>query len=118
MKALKVAVTSLAVLLLVVATGNAVTYPFHRAEAKRVVSVLCNGSEVTSLQVADILPVYREESSETAVGTRPVGTLRILGQVDNFHFQGEVLSGQVQPGDLARKGMEVGVVTSVVGEPQ
>lgn len=67
-----------------------------------------------AIKTSDMLSVYREYPSDFTCETREIGKVRILDQVGEHYFRGEVIEGEVQPDFLAKKGRESCFITSFI----
>ena len=107
----------LATLLFLPAALHAVTYTFPEKGPSYVTveTVMNVGSKLylfhsgtaeirKSIHVDDVLTVYREYPPDLFVETREVGKVRVLAPLGDYYFNGEVVSGEVKTGDLAKKG--------------
>ncbi len=61
------------------------------------------------IHVNDILTVYRENKNHLL---REVGKIRIISYVGEDFLKGEVVEGELMPGDIARKGDAASLVIS------
>ncbi|MBI2353895.1 MAG: hypothetical protein HYV06_02500 [Deltaproteobacteria bacterium] len=50
----------------------------------------------------DVITVYREGGPKNSAG-REVGQVKVLGYAGEHYFEGEVVKGEVKPGDIAKK---------------
>ena len=95
----------------------AVTYPFPGNEPvylndEAVMKVgtklylFCSGTEEVrkTINVNDVLTVYREYPPDFSLDTREVGKVRILSALGEYYFEAEVIEGYVQSGNVAIKG--------------
>ena len=57
-----------------------------------------------TINVDDVLTVYREYPPDFSPGNTEAGKVRILCPLGDYYFKGEVVEGTVQPGYLAKKG--------------
>ena len=96
---------------------HAVTYPFPKNEPAylNVGSFVKMGTKLylfhsgteevkKTISMNDVLTVYREYSPDFSMETREVGKVRILSTLGDYYFVGEVIEGEVQPGNMAKKG--------------
>lgn len=104
---------------------HAVTYPFPengpaylKNEAAMKVGtklyLFHSGTEDVkkTINVNDILIVYREYPPDFSLEARETGKVKILSSLGEYYFEAEVIEGEVQPGDLARKGTVACFITS------
>jgi hypothetical protein len=70
------------------------------------------GDVKQSIKVGDILFVYREESGQP---TREVGKIKVLLHIGNDFLKGEVVDGEAQTGDRARKGSDATLIVPIEG---
>jgi len=61
------------------------------------------------IHVNDILTVYREDKDHHII---TVGKIRILSYIGDDYLKGEVTEGEVQAGDIAKKGNVASLVIS------
>ena len=107
----------LVTLLFLPATLHAVTYPFPENEpaylkddvvmkAGSKLYLFHSGTEEVkkTINVHDMLTVYREYPPEFSLETREVGKVKVLTPLGDYYFDGEVIKGEVKAGDLAKKG--------------
>jgi len=112
--------------LLAAGTSSAVIYPFHDKAPIQVTesTPLKIGSHVYlffagagdgngGLKISDVLLVYRQFPAEFALDSREVGKVKILGPLGDYYIKGEVVGGDVRPGDLAKKGTAICYITSL-----
>jgi hypothetical protein len=105
---------------------HAVTYPFpdkapshYKDEAVMTVGdkiyLFYSGTDEIrkTINVNDVLTVYREFPPDFAVETREVGQVKVLSPLGDYYFDGEVIGGDVKAGDLAKKGKIACLVTSL-----
>jgi hypothetical protein len=73
-----------------------------------------NGTEEArkTINVNDVLSVYREYPSDISLETREVGKVRILSASGEYYFEAEVIEGDVQPGNVAIKGTVACYITA------
>jgi hypothetical protein len=73
-----------------------------------------SGSEAVkdTINVSDVLTVYREYPPDISREIREVGKVRVLSPLGDYYFDGEVIKGEVKAGDLAMKGSVACYVTS------
>ena len=115
----------LVTLLFLPATLHAVTYPFPENEPAYLKddAVMKAGSKLylfhsgtnevkKSINVNDVLTVYREYPSDFSTGSTEAGKVRILFPLGDYYFKGEVVEGEMQPGYLAKKGTVACFITS------
>jgi hypothetical protein len=62
-----------------------------------------------TIHVDDVLVVYREDPKH---GQREVGKIRVISYVGDDYIKGEVVDGEVQAGDIAKKGDAASLVIS------
>ncbi|MBJ6724486.1 hypothetical protein [Geomesophilobacter sediminis] len=111
--------------LVVTTVAGAVWYPFPNRESApvRKEAGLGVGSRVFmfhnppdcarhEIKVDDILTVYRGYPPDAAAGSREVGKVKVIALNGEYYVRGEVVAGNMLPGDLARKGTAVCLVTS------
>ncbi len=65
-----------------------------------------------SIQVNDVLTVYREYPSDLFAETVEVGKVRVLALSGDYYFTAEVIGGDVTAGDLAKKGTVACFITA------
>lgn len=53
--------------------------------------------------VKDVIPVYRETMGGGHTTVKEVGKVRVTGYAGEHYFEGEVVSGEVKVGDIAKK---------------
>jgi len=107
------------------ATLHAVTYPFPESEpaylkddvvmkAGSKLYLFHSGTEEVkkTINVNDVLTVYREYPPEFSLETREVGKVKVLTPLGDYYFDGEVIKGEIKAGDLAKKGTIACFVTS------
>lgn len=111
---------------LIMATSlHAITYPFPENEPAYLndeavmkvgtkVYLFCSGTEEVrkTINVNDVLTVYREYPADFSLETREVGKVRILSALGEYYFEAEVAEGYVQPGNVAIKGTVACYITS------
>jgi hypothetical protein len=102
-----------------------VTYPFPKNEPL----YLNNGSNVElgtklylfhsgmeevkkTININDVLSVFREYPTDFSMEAREVGKVKILSTLGDYYFEGEVIGGYVQPGYVAKKGAVACFITS------
>jgi hypothetical protein len=98
-------------------TIHAVVYPFPEnvstyqidepaMEAGTKLYLFHSGTEDVKnrIHVNDSLTVYRVHPADSSVESKEVGTVRVLSILGDYYFDGEVTSGDVKAGDLAKKG--------------
>ena len=103
---------------------HAVTYPFPEREPASVSAgtVMTAGAKLylfysgteeirRIINVNDVLTVYREYPPDYSRAVREVGKVRVLAPLGDYYFNGEVIGGEVQAGDLAKKGTNACFVT-------
>lgn len=66
-----------------------------------------------SIHVNDSLTVYRVNPADSSIETKDVGTVKVLLPLGDYYFNGEVISGEVKTGDLAKKGAVACFITSL-----
>ena len=106
-------------------TLYAVAYPFPEKESsyQKDEAVMKVGTKLylfhsgtddvkNSIHVNDSLTVYRVNPVDSSIETREVGTVIILSPLGDYYFNGEVTSGEVKAGDLAKKGAVACFITS------
>ena len=104
---------------------QAVTYPFPESEpaclkddavmkAGSKLYLFHSGTEEVkkTINVNDVLTVYREYPPEFSLETREVGKVKVLTPLGDYYFDGEVIKGKIKPGDLAKKGTIACYITS------
>ena len=104
---------------------HAVTYPFPgnepaylNDEAVMMVGtklyLFCSGTAEArkTINVNDVLTVYREYPPDFSLESREVGKVRILSALGEYYFEAEVIEGHVQPGNVAKKGTVACYITS------
>lgn len=64
------------------------------------------------INVNDVLTVYRESPPDIAPGSTEAGKVRILFPLGDYYFEGEVIEGAIQPGNLAKKGKVACLITA------
>jgi hypothetical protein len=62
-----------------------------------------------AINVNDILPVYREQKSREL---KEVGKIKVLSYVGEDYLKGEVVEGEIRPGDIAKKGDVASLIIS------
>ena len=111
---------------LIMATSlYAITYPFPENEPAYLkdeavmkvgakIYLFYNGTEEVSktINVNDVLTVYREYPPDFSASTSEVGKVRILSASGEYYFEAEVIEGYVQPGNVAIKGTVACYITS------
>ena len=65
-----------------------------------------------TINVNDVLTVYREYPPDFSPGSTEAGKVRILFPLGDYYFKGEVVEGEMQPGYLAKKGTVACFITS------
>ena len=103
----------------------AITYPFPENEpaylkddvvmkAGSKLYLFHSGTEEVkkTINVHDVLTVYREYPPEFSLETREVGKVKVLMPLGDYYFDGEVIRGEVKAGDLAKKGSVACYITS------
>ena len=103
----------------------AITYPFPENEPtylreKAVMKVgtkiylFCSGTEEMrkTINVNDVLTVYREYPADISLETREVGKVRVLSALGEYYFEAEVVEGYVQPGNVAIMGSVACYITA------
>jgi hypothetical protein len=53
--------------------------------------------------VNDVIPVYRELMTGGSTQTKEVGKIKVLSYVGEHYIEAEVVTGEVKPGDIAKK---------------
>ena len=104
---------------------HAVTYPFPENEPAYLKddAVMKAGSKLylfhsgteevkKTINVNDVLTVYREYPPEFSLETREVGKVKVLTPLGDYYFDGEVIKGEIKAGDLAKKGTIACFITS------
>jgi hypothetical protein len=104
---------------------HAVTYPFPEKEPSqvKVEAAMTVGTRIylfhsgtdeirKTINVDDVLTVYREYPPDVSLGSREAGKVRILFPLGDYYFAGEVVEGAVQAGYLAKKGTVACFITS------
>jgi hypothetical protein len=104
---------------------HAVTYPFPEHEPayiknEAVIEVgeklylFHSGTEEVkeTINVNDVLTVYREFPPDISLEDREVGKVRILSILGDYYFEAEVIEGYIHPGYVAKKGTVACYVTS------
>ena len=112
-------------LLIMTTSLHAVTYPFPGNEPAYLndeavmkigtkIYLFHNGTEEVrkTINVNDVLTVYREYPADFSLETREVGKVRILSALGKYYFEAEVIEGYVQPGNVAIKGTVACYITS------
>ena len=115
----------LIVQLLIPTVVHAVTYPFPGKEPYHVnvEAAMTVGTKIylfhsgtdevrNTINVDDVLTVYREFPPDLSPGSTEAGKVRILFPLGDYYFKGEVIEGAVQSGDLAKKGTVACYITS------
>ena len=111
---------------LIMATSlYAITYPFPENEPAYLkeeavlkvgakIYLFHNGTEEArkTINLNDVLTVYREYPSDISLETREVGKVRILSSLGDNYFEAEVIEGYVQPGNVAIKGTVACYITA------
>jgi hypothetical protein len=62
-----------------------------------------------SININDIIPVYRESKSHEL---KEVGKIKVLSYAGEDYLKGEVIEGEVRTGDIAKKGDVASLVIS------
>ena len=104
---------------------HAVTYPFPEKEPShlKVEAAMTVGAKIylfhsgtdevrKTINVHDVLTVYREYPPDFFPGSTEAGKVRILCPLGDYYFKGEVVEGAIQPGDLAKKGTVACFITA------
>jgi len=104
---------------------HAVTYPFPEKELSHVkvgaamtvgtkIYLFHSGSDEVrkTINVHDVLTVYREYPPDSCPGSTEAGKVRILFPLGDYYFEGEVVEGEMHPGYLAIKGTVACFITS------
>ncbi len=104
---------------------HAITYPFPENEPAYLndeavmkvgtkVYLFCSGTEEArkTLNVNEVLSVYREYPTDISLESREVGKVKILSSLGEYYFEAEVIEGYVQPGNVAIKGRNACYITS------
>ena len=105
---------------------HAITYPFPEKEPShlKAEAVMTVGAKVylfhsgtdevrKTINVNDVLTVYREYPPDIYPGSKEMGKVRILFPLGDYYFEGEVVEGTIQPGNLAKKGAVACIITSL-----
>jgi hypothetical protein len=92
---------------------HAVTYPFPKTEpaylkdgsavqAGTKLYLIHSGTEEANntINVNDVLTVFREYPPDFALGSNETGKARILIPLGDYYFEGEVVEGAMQPAIL------------------
>ncbi len=98
------------------------TFPNHEASHMKNEAVLGVGSRVylfqsgtedvrRAISADDVLAVYRAYPSDFS-RTAETGKVKVLCPLGDYYFEGEVIEGEAQPGNLAKKGTVACFVTS------
>jgi hypothetical protein len=108
-----------------VASLHAITYPFPENEPAYLndeavmkvgtkIYLFCSGTAEMrkTINVNDVLTVYREYPPDISLETREVGKVRILSALGEYYFEAEVIEGYVQPGHVAMKGTVACYITA------
>lgn len=53
--------------------------------------------------LTDVIPVYRDLMAGGHTTTKEVGKVKVLAYAGEHYFEGEVVEGEVKPGDVAKK---------------
>lgn len=53
--------------------------------------------------INDVIPVYRDYMGGGSTRIKEVGKVKVLSYIGEHYFQGEVVSGEVKVGDVAKK---------------
>jgi hypothetical protein len=61
------------------------------------------------ISVKDVLPVYRENKSHEL---KEVGKIKVLSYVREDYLKGEVIEGEIQAGDIVKKGEAASLIIS------
>ena len=106
-------------------TLHAVTYPFPENEPAYLKddAVMKAGSKLIlfhsgteevkkTINVNDVLTVYREYPPDVFLETREVGKVKVISPLGDYYFDGEVIKGEIKTGDLAKKGTIACYITS------
>jgi hypothetical protein len=112
-------------LLIMTTSLHAVTYPFPGNEPAYLndEAVMKVGTKIylfhsgtaelrKSINLNDVLTVYREYPPDFHLETREVGKVRILSVLGEYYFEAEVIEGYAQPGNVAIKGTVACYITS------
>ena len=104
---------------------NAVTYPFPGNEPAYLndEAVMKVGTKIylfysateevrKTINVNDVLTVYREYPADISLESREVGKVKILSSLGEYYFEAEVIEGYVQPGNVAIKGKVAYYITA------
>jgi hypothetical protein len=104
---------------------HAITYPFPDNEpaymkdeagmkAGTKIYLFHNSTEEMrqTINVNDVLSVYREYPPDFSLETTKVGKIRILSALGEHYFEAEVIEGYVQPGNVAIKGTVACYITA------
>jgi len=62
-----------------------------------------------AINVNDILPVFRESKSHEL---KEVGKIKVLSYVGEDYLKGEIVEGEIKPGDVAKKGDVASLIIS------
>jgi hypothetical protein len=68
--------------------------------------------EKKTINVNDVLAVYREYPADFSMETGEVGKVRILSALGEYYFEAEVIEGYAQPGNVAKKGTVACYITA------
>lgn len=112
--------------LIMTSSLHAITYPFPENEPaylndEAVMKVgtklylFCSGTDEArkTINVNDVLSVYREYPPDFSASTSEVGKVKILSASGKYYFEAEVIEGYVQPGNVAIKGTVACYITSL-----
>jgi hypothetical protein len=104
---------------------HAITYPFPENEPAYLndEAVMKVGTKIylfhngmgevrKTINVNDVLTVYREYPADFSLESREIGKVRILSALGEYYFEAEVVEGYVQPGNVAIKGSVACYVTA------
>jgi hypothetical protein len=111
--------------LVIPTVAHAVTYPFPGKEPShlKVEAAMTVGTKIylfhsgtdevrKTINVDDVLTVYREYPPDCLPGSTEAGKVRILCPLGDYYFEGEVVEGAIHPGYLAKKGTVAFFITS------
>jgi hypothetical protein len=65
-----------------------------------------------AIKINDVLNVYHEYPPDLWSVTKQTGQVKVLNTIGGYYFEGEVVSGFVQPGSLALKGDVACIITT------
>lgn len=102
----------------------AVTYPFPKSKptylgeetammAGTRLYLFHRSAEEVTINVNDILVVYREYPQQLSSASTETGKVKVLSFLGGNYYEAEVIEGTITPGELAIKGTDACFVTSL-----